>query len=87
MTDQNSNQNIFPSMTSADMAVTTLSDNMHSNQNIDQNFLLIWLDESKQEHQSTLASLQSVINDVIIFTKPNECVDFLHKVNNTKASC
>ena len=71
-------------MTIIDMDITTLLDNKHATQNIDQSFLLIWLDELKQDHEPLLTSVQSVINDVIIFTKPDECVEFLHKVTNSK---
>jgi tetratricopeptide (TPR) repeat protein len=62
---------------------------IHSRQRITQNFLLIWvdanIDESTENHQSTVAQLRSVVNDVNIFTKWDEAVDFLTEVYEMKA--
>ena len=57
-------------------------------QRIDQNFLLIWvdpaIDQSNEDCQNTLAQLRSIANDVHIFTKRDECIDFLTDVNYMK---
>jgi hypothetical protein len=49
------------------------TDALHSRQRIAQNFLLIWLhaniDESTDDHQSTVAQLRRVVNNINIFTK------------------
>jgi hypothetical protein len=57
-------------------------------QRIDQKCLLIWMDAnidtSNEDCQDKLAQLRSVINDVNIFTYPEECVDFLRNVGDRK---
>jgi len=62
---------------------------IHSRQRIAQNFLLIWLDpninESTDDHQNTVARLRNVVNNINIFTKPDEAVDFLTEVDGMKA--
>jgi tetratricopeptide (TPR) repeat protein len=58
-------------------------------QRIAQNFLVIWIDanidESTQDCQNTLGQLRSVVNDINIFTKPDEAVDFLTEVHGKNA--
>jgi tetratricopeptide (TPR) repeat protein len=62
---------------------------IHSRQRIAQNFLLIWLDpninESTDDHQNTVARLRNVVNNINIFTKPDEAVEFLTEVDGMKA--
>ncbi|CAF2995214.1 unnamed protein product [Rotaria sp. Silwood2] len=89
MSDQQSSQNIS---TSSKIAVTTTrasSDAIHPKKRIIQNFLLIWMDvdidQSKDNCQNTLIQLRSVVNDVTIFSQPDECVDFLTEVDGVKA--
>jgi tetratricopeptide (TPR) repeat protein len=64
------------------------TDAIHSRQRIAQNFLLIWLDtnidQSTDDHQSTVAQLRSVVNNINIFTKRDEAVDFLTEVRGMK---
>jgi tetratricopeptide (TPR) repeat protein len=67
---------------------TTSSNTMYRRQRITQNFLLIWMDasidQSNKDCQNTLAQLQTVVEDVYIFTQCDECIDFLTEVNNMK---
>ncbi|CAF4528469.1 unnamed protein product [Rotaria sp. Silwood2] len=53
------------------------------------NYLLIWLneniDESKQDCQNALAQLRDIVNDIYIFTSPDDCIDFLTEIDNQKA--
>ena len=71
-------------------AITTTSAGaIRPRQRIAQNFLLIWvdasIDESKQDCQNTLAQLRSVVNDVNIFTQPDQCMEFLNEIQDEKA--
>ncbi len=74
------------------MDVATITASFHVNhprQCIAQNFLLIWIDanidESKQGFQNILPKLQSVVNDINIFTQRDEGIDFLTEVVDRKA--
>jgi len=53
-----------------------------------QNFLLIWLDvnidQSTEDCQNTLAQIQTIVNNVNIFTQLNECIKFLTAVNDMR---
>jgi tetratricopeptide (TPR) repeat protein len=75
-----SKQNSFPSLSST----TTLN-----RQRIVQNFLLIWMDasidQSKKDCQNTLAQLRNIVNDVHLFTDPDQCVDFLSDIKDMNA--
>jgi tetratricopeptide (TPR) repeat protein len=88
MSDHNSKQNNFPSSNTV-TATTTLSNTTHTRKRIVENFSLIWLDvnidPSKKECQNTLTQLQSVVNNVNIFTQQNKCVDFLTEIEDTTA--
>ncbi|CAF3621146.1 unnamed protein product [Rotaria sp. Silwood1] len=50
--------------------------------------LVIWLDseinESHQYYSESISQIQSIVNDVKIFTDIATCVNFLNKVKNTK---
>ena len=54
-----------------------------------QNFLLIWLDanitSADEDSQHTLQKLRSVVNDIHLFTDPDDCVAFLAEVQTEKA--
>ena len=54
-----------------------------------QNFHLLWLDagadHSNEDCQGKLAQLQCIVNDVNLFTKRDECIDFLTEVEGKKA--
>jgi tetratricopeptide (TPR) repeat protein len=67
---------------------TSPSDNVHLKQRIVQNYRLIWIDAnidlSEEEYQNMLAELRDVVNDVKIFTQPDECTHFLNTVNVEK---
>jgi tetratricopeptide (TPR) repeat protein len=69
--------------------VTTSSDVTNPTQRIIQNFLLIWvdagIDQSDNDYQNILAQLRSVVNNVNIFTQPDECIQFLNGIHNEKA--
>jgi tetratricopeptide (TPR) repeat protein len=88
MSGHKSKQNIFPSLNTA-TAATALSTTIHNKQRILQNFLLIWvdanIDPSKEECQNTLAQLRTVVNDVHLFTDPDQCVDFLTDIEDMNA--
>ena len=64
-------------------------DDTYSRRRSVQNFLLIWInaniDDSTDECQNTLAQLQSVVNDVHVFAKQDEAIDFLTEVDEMKA--
>ena len=68
---------------------TASSDVTSPRQRIIQNFLLIWMDpeidQSNKDCQNTLAQLRNIVNDVHIFTKRDECIDFLTEVDHIKA--
>ena len=57
---------------SSKIVATTSSDTIYSRKRITQNFLLIWLDvnidQSNKDSQNTLLQLQSVVDDIHIFT-------------------
>ena len=54
-----------------------------------QNFLLVWLDanvaSSSQDTQHALRQLRTVVNDINLFTDPDECVTFLQDIQMEKA--
>ena len=54
-----------------------------------QNYLLIWvdgnIDETNEDYQNTLMELRSVVNDVIIFTEPRSCIDYLNEIKDETA--
>ena len=54
-----------------------------------QNFLLIWLDANiesvSEDSQNTLQNLRSVVNDINLFSDPDECFAFLKDVRIEKA--
>ncbi len=91
MGGQKSKQNVSTSSRDAVTAAKTISSSAihHPRHRIAQNFLLIWvdasIDESKQDYQHTLAQLRSVVNDVNIFTQPDQCIRFLNDIENEKA--
>jgi tetratricopeptide (TPR) repeat protein len=89
MGGQKSKQKISTSSTTAVRTTTASSSVIHSTQRRAQNFLLIWvdanIDESKRDYQHSLVRLRSVVNDVNIFTKPDQCIQFLNDVENEKA--
>jgi tetratricopeptide (TPR) repeat protein len=64
------------------------SNRIHQRRRIIQNFLVIWLtadiDQSEQDRQSVLTQLRDIVNDVNIFTQPDECVDFLKNIDDIK---
>ncbi|CAF4122903.1 unnamed protein product [Rotaria sp. Silwood2] len=68
---------------------TTWSDTVHVRRRMVQSFLLIWadanIDQSNTCYQNTLAQLRSVVNEVNIFTQPDDCVEFLMNFGGMKA--
>ncbi len=70
-------------------STATSSNAIHPRQWIAENFVLIWaddsIDQSTQDCQNTLAQLQSIVNNVNIFTQRDECIDFLTEVDDIKA--
>jgi tetratricopeptide (TPR) repeat protein len=89
MSNHNSKQNVSTSSIGSDAITTASSGVVHPRQYIAQDFLLIWVDESIDKSteacQNTLAQLRSVVNNVNIFTKLDEAVDFLTEVHEMKA--
>jgi len=83
-----SKQNTTSSMGTGTIT-TTSSAAIHSRQRIGQNFLLVWMDaninQSSKDCQNTLAHLRDVVNDVTIFTEPDQCIQFLKDTENEKA--
>ena len=53
-----------------------------------QNYLLVWVDAnvttSNEDCQQTLEHLRSIVNDVTVFTQPEECVTFLQSIQLEK---
>ena len=71
---------------------STTSTKVHSRpdrRKIVQNFLLVWLDANitslSEDSQNTLQKLRSVVNDINLFTDPDDCVGFLADVQTEKA--
>ena len=89
MAAQKSKEHSSTSSKGAMTTTTASSHNVHPRRRIAQNFLLVWvdgnIDESKPDCQNTLAQLQSVVNEVNIFTQPDGCIDFLTEVDDVKA--
>jgi tetratricopeptide (TPR) repeat protein len=89
MGGEESKENVSTSSVSADAIIKASSGFIHPKKRITQNFLLIWvdarIDESTEDCQNTLAQLQRVVNDINIFTKVNEAIDFLNEVHGMKA--
>jgi tetratricopeptide (TPR) repeat protein len=58
-------------------------------QRVVQNFLLVWLDANiaspSEDSQNTIQKLRSVVNDINLFSDPDECVTFLEDVHAEKA--
>jgi tetratricopeptide (TPR) repeat protein len=56
------------------------------NTRIVQNFLLIWLDNNLDEHycRHIVTILQHIINTVHIFTKVDECIEFIRDIKEEK---
>ena len=52
-------------------------------------YLLMWVDSNidpnNPDCQNTLRELRSVINNIIICTKPERCIQYLHDLDNEKA--
>jgi tetratricopeptide (TPR) repeat protein len=88
MSGHKSKHNNFPS-SSIVTTTTTSSTTTHTRQRIVQNFLLIWMDpnidQSNTDSKNALAQLRNIVNDVNIFTEPDQCVDFLTDLKDMKA--
>ncbi|CAF1555162.1 unnamed protein product, partial [Adineta steineri] len=58
-------------------------------QRMTQNYLLVWVDASIDQTskvcKNTLAQLRTVVNDVTMYTQPDECMQFLDNLNDEKA--
>ena len=70
---------------------TASSDSIYHRQRITQSVLVIWedasIDQSNKDCQNMLVQqLQSVIDDIHIFTQRDECIDFLTEVDDMKVS-
>jgi len=83
-----SKQNTTSSMATGG-TTTTSSGDIHPRQRNAQNFLLVWVDaninQSNKDCQNTLAHLRNVVNDVTIFTQPDQCIQFLKETEKEKA--
>ena len=64
-------------------------DALHAKRRLGQNFHLLWLDagadHSNEDCQGKLTQLRCIVNDVNLFTKRDECIDFLTEVHDKKA--
>jgi len=89
MSKQKSKQNISTSSKGAGAITTASSGVIHPKQRITQNFVLIWvdasIDESTKGCQNTLTQLRSVVNNVNIFTQPDQCIQFINGLKDEKA--
>jgi hypothetical protein len=74
---------------SASATTTASTGAIHPRQRIVQNFLLIWvdgsIDESTEDCQNILAQLRSIVNDVNIFTQPDQCIEFINGLEDENA--
>jgi tetratricopeptide (TPR) repeat protein len=83
-----SKEEVPPSRRTVITRGTASSSTFNSRQRIVQNFLLIWMDVSmdpmNKDCQNTLTQLRSVVQDINVFTQPDECIEFLETVENEK---
>ena len=88
MSEKASKSNTTSSKIDATTSTTASSDIIYLRQRISKNFLLIWvdasIDQSNEDCQNTLLQLQSVADDVHIFTQRDECVDFLTEFDSIR---
>jgi hypothetical protein len=88
MSGQNSKENVSASRNTATTNAASVT-TTHTRQRVLQNFLLIWMDaninQSNIDCQNALAQLRNIVNDIHLFTDPNQCVDFLTDINDMKA--
>lgn len=67
---------------------TASSKVVHPKKRILQNFVLIWLhpgiELSKDEYEINSRGLQSVVNNINIFTQQDECIDFVTDIEDLK---
>jgi tetratricopeptide (TPR) repeat protein len=89
MGGRKSKEKVSASSMGAGTFTTTSAGAIRPRQRITQNFLLIWvdgsIDEPSKDCQNTLAQLRSIVNDVNIFTQPDQCVQFLNGLQDEKA--
>jgi hypothetical protein len=88
MSGQNSKTNASASKSAAATNEAS-STTTRARQRIVQNFLLVWMDakinQSNADYQNALAQLRNVVNDVHLFTEPDQCVDFLTDIKDMNA--
>jgi tetratricopeptide (TPR) repeat protein len=88
MSGQNSKTNASASKSAAATNEAS-STTTHTRQCIVQNFLLVWMDakinQSSADCQNALAQLRNVVNDIHLFTEPDQCVDFLTDIKDMNA--
>jgi tetratricopeptide (TPR) repeat protein len=89
MSNSQPKSNASTPSTDADTTAAALSAAIPPRERIAQNFLLIWIDanidESKQDCQNTLTQLRSVVNNINMYTKADQCIQFLNDTQNEKA--
>ncbi|CAF4019752.1 unnamed protein product [Adineta steineri] len=83
-------QENFDSVFSSGASDTSLTRTaLSARQHMAQNYLLVWVDESIDEtsknYENTLTQLRAAVNDVTMYTQPDECIKFLGKLNDEKA--
>jgi tetratricopeptide (TPR) repeat protein len=87
--DQKSSENISTLYNSTVTTTATRSNSTHSGPFNPLNFLLIWvaadIDLSKEDYQDTLTQLRSVMDDVNVFLRPDQCIQFLNTMDDKKA--
>ena len=88
MNGQRSHENVFALEKNGTINMTSFT-TLHSGQRIVQKFVLVWvdpnIDQPNKDCQNTLAQLQTIGNDVNIYTQPDQCIQFLNNINNEKA--
>jgi len=88
MSEQKSQQNVSSLSVDAVAHTAASSSTVQPRQRMTQHYSLIWvdgtIDTSEESWQKKISLVQSVINDVNIFTKPDECIQFLHHINSEK---
>jgi hypothetical protein len=76
------------SSTNAATTTTASSGTIHSTQRIVENFSVVWvdanIDQSSKDCQNTLADLHKVVNEVNIFTQPDQCIQFRDGIKSEK---
>ncbi|CAF3313732.1 unnamed protein product [Rotaria socialis] len=89
MSGTNPKPTVPNSTASAATSIITISDATQPRRQMVQDYLVIWvdgnIDESHEDCQNTLAQLRATVSEVNVFRTPEECIEFLNKIDEGKA--